>query len=122
MYINNIQVCGNLVADPALDYYHGSPFTKFVLALNPPKKEKTYYIECIAWQGRASTIHQYCQKGQELFVSGEIETRTWTDKNGMNHKSTTLVVEKFSLGKLPRKREVEVRRPAPPLTAERSEY
>lgn len=121
LYLNNVTVGGYLVRDPdGSTTKDGMPRTKFVVALNNPAKKKPEYVRCVAWGERAGTIARYAMKGQEIIVSGELETTTWLDRNDMKHTTTEIVVEKFNLGRRPgvRPEEAAVRRPSPPISAE----
>ncbi len=114
MYVNNYQCCGNLVADPDLKDYRGTAYAKFTIALNKPKAEKPIYIPCIAWGSVGSAIAEYCGKGQEVSLCGEIEISSYTDKQGITRQSTSLKVREFSAGRNPRNMVAEVPRPSVP--------
>lgn len=111
-YVNNYQCCGNLTADPILDEYNRIPFAKFVVALNKPGQKKPVYVDCVIWGDLALKVVDYCIRGTEVFLSGEIETGNYVDARGSHHKSTSLRVEKFSITKRG-KEEAEVKLPNP---------
>lgn len=96
-YVNNYQCCGNLVADPKLEEYKGSPYATFIVALNKPGAKKPSYIDCIAWAETALRVLEYCGRGTEVFLSGELETNSFVDAKGLHRKSTSLRIEKFSV-------------------------
>ena len=102
MYINNLQICGNLVADPDLRDHNGNPYAKFTVALNKPKQERPIYIDCIAWNNVGASIAEYCRKGQEVYLCGEIDVSSYIDSNGITRKSISLKVREFSVGRNPR--------------------
>ena len=102
MYINNYQCCGNLVADPDLRDHNGNPYAKFTVALNKPKQERPIYIDCIAWSSVGAAIGEFCRKGQEVYLSGEIDGGSYVDGNGVTRKSISLKVREFSVGRSPR--------------------
>ncbi len=102
MYINNFQCCGNLVADPDLRDHNGNPYAKFTLALNKPKQERPIYVDCIAWGSTGAGIAEYCRKGQEVYLCGEIDVSSYVDGNGVTRKSISLKVREFSVGRSPR--------------------
>ena len=127
MYINGSHIKGHLVRDPKTGFTgNGISFANFIVAVNHPKRDKVSYISCKAYNHTASVIGEYARKGREIFVEGELETDTWVDKNGVNHTTTSIVVQKFSLGRAARSEvpvKVEVRKPeAPILTEERDNY
>ncbi len=99
MYINNFSCCGNLVADPDLRDHNGNPYVKFTVALNKPKQERPIYIDCVGW-GRVGTgIGEYCRKGQEVYLCGEIDVNSYVDNNGITRKAISLKVKEFSIGR-----------------------
>lgn len=53
------------------------------------------FIDCIAFDKTGELIGKYFKKGSEIIISGELQTRTFKDNNGVNHKSTVLKVDKF---------------------------
>jgi single-strand DNA-binding protein len=121
LYLNTVSVGGYLVKEPdGAPTKEGSQRTKFMVAVNNPAKKKPYYIKCVAWGDRASQIARFAEKGQEIIVVGELTTTTWPDKNGMNHTTTEIVVEKFNLGNKSRERPgvAALRMPPPPIASE----
>lgn len=89
-----------MVADPDYRDHKGNPFAKFTIALNKPKQERPMYLDCVAWGSIGSSIVDYCRKGQEVYLNGELLISTYTDKEGTNRKSFTLKVKEFSLNGL----------------------
>ena len=125
MYINSSHIAGYLASDPKMGDYQGRPFAKFTVTVNHTDGKKRSYIECIAWGHEASVIGEYALKGREIYIQGELESKTWPDRNGMNHKTTFIVVNKFSFGKkskLERPAEAEIRKPRPPFSEESGRY
>lgn len=51
------------------------------------------FINCVAWRGTAEFISKYFSKGSSIFVVGEIQTRTWTDKDGNKRYVTEVIVD-----------------------------
>ena len=116
MYINSSHVSGYLASDPKMGDYQGRAFAKFTVTVNHPNGKEKSYVECVAWGHEASVIGEYAHKGREIYVEGELKTRTWPDRNGMNHKTTFIVVSKFSFGKkskLEVPAEARIRKPRP---------
>ena len=56
------------------------------------EEKKTDFIDFIAWRNTAELICKYFSKGSMIGIEGEIQTRTYTDKNGNNKKATEIVV------------------------------
>lgn len=68
---------------------------------NGAKQEKTDWHNIVVWGKQAATIAQYCQKGQELFVEGRLETRSWDDADGKKNYRTEIVMDRFEFGAKP---------------------
>ncbi|MBR4859330.1 MAG: single-stranded DNA-binding protein [Clostridia bacterium] len=57
---------------------------------------KTDWIDCIAFRNTADFISRCFRKGELIAIRGEMQTRTYTDKNGNKRKATELIIEKAS--------------------------
>lgn len=57
---------------------------------------KTDWIDCIAFRNTADFISRCFRKGELIAVTGEMQTRTYTDKSGNKRKATELIIEKAS--------------------------
>lgn len=51
------------------------------------------FINCVAWRGTAEFISTYFSKGSSIFIVGEIQNRTWTDKDGNKRYATEIIVD-----------------------------
>lgn len=95
--INNITLLGRLTAglDPR-QTSSGKTVASFTLAVDGPARDAAAsFIDCVAWGAAAETIAKYTSKGDQLAVTGYVETRAYTDKNNNKRKSTTVVVRDF---------------------------
>lgn len=88
--INNVVLMGRLTADIELKTSQsGIPVTSFCIAVDRRFKtqdgeKQTDFINCVAWRYRAEFISKYFKKGDLIAIMGEIQTRKYTDKNGIN--------------------------------------
>ena len=57
-------------------------------------KEKTEWVRIVVWGKQASFCSNYLQKGSLVYVSGELETRKWTDKDGAEKYTTEIKAER----------------------------
>ncbi len=64
-------------------------------------QEKTDFHNIVAWGKQAATLAQYCVKGQEMYVEGHLETRSWEDQDGKKNYRTEIVLDKFEFGAKP---------------------
>jgi len=105
MYLNKVQLYGNLTRDPEMRALpSGQQVANFSLATNRvykdkdgQKKEQVEYHNVVAFGRQADLIGQYMKKGRPLFVEGRLQTRTW-DKDGAKQYRTEVVVENFQFG------------------------
>lgn len=67
----------------------------FTLAINEGK-DKTEFVNCVAWEKSAEVIGQYCRKGSQLAIQGRIQTRKQETDQG-NRYYTEVVVDRFTL-------------------------
>lgn len=54
------------------------------------------FIDCVAWRQTAEFISKFFGKGRMIAIEGEIQTRTYQDKDGNNRKVTEIVVSQAS--------------------------
>lgn len=95
--LNKAILMGRLTADPELrKTQNGTSVTSFTLAVNRSytragEQAQTDFIDIVAWRNTAEFVSRYFVKGQLVAVEGQIQTRTWEDKNGQKRKSVEVV-------------------------------
>lgn len=107
MNVNKAIVIGRLTRDPEVRTTpSGQTVTNFSVATSNKWKgqdgqmnEKTEFHNVVAWGKRGEVIGQYMQKGQEIYVEGRLETRSWDDKD-TNKKMyrTDIILDNFEFG------------------------
>lgn len=88
MNYNHMTIAGNLTRAPELRHVGaaGTALCKFSVAINDTytvdgeKREKTHFVDCVAWGKTAENIALYFKLGQAIFVDGQVEYSTWKDK------------------------------------------
>lgn len=82
--MNNCQFVGRLTADPELRRTNdGTAVCSYSLAVKRPGvKDATDFLHFVTWRKGAEFLAQYGHKGDTVAVSGQMQTREWTDKNG----------------------------------------
>lgn len=60
------------------------------------EERQTDFIKCVAWRQRAEFINKYFAKGRMIAIEGNLQTRTYEDKNGTKHYVTEVVVDNVS--------------------------
>lgn len=98
--MNTVCLMGRLTRDPELRHTQvGTAVASFTLAVDRGKSERTGeritdFIDCVAWKGTAEIISKYFAKGQMAAVTGRLQIRDWTDKDGNKRKSAEVVVSR----------------------------
>lgn len=104
--LNNCFFIGYMAADPeSRAMANGDMVTNFRIACGErwkdkntgEMKEKTEWISCVAWRGLAKIVNDYGRKGMQVFVSGKMTTRKWTDKNQVDRWTTEIQADEFKM-------------------------
>lgn len=97
--INQVNLLGNLTRDPELRTTpNGTAVCSFTLALNRSYKvndqwqEATDFVDCVAWAKLAEQITGYTQKGNPLFVSGRLQSKSW-EQDGQKRSKVEVVAQ-----------------------------
>lgn len=92
--MNNVTIVGRLTAQPELKTTPtGTEVLNFAVADNKGK-DRCYFIDCVAFKNNAEFISKYFGKGSWIGITGEIQTRTYKDKEEKSHKVTEVLVNK----------------------------
>lgn len=97
--LNHITLMGRMTHDPELRYTpQNTPVTSFSLAVErdyqPGGAEKqTDFIDCVAWRKTAEFVSKHFQKGSLAAVSGRLQIRDWTDRDGGKRRSAEVAVD-----------------------------
>ena len=102
--LNHIIAMGRLTRDPELRRTgSGVAVASFTIAVDrdlaPEGQEKeTDFLDCVAWRGTAEFVEKYFKKGRMIVVSGRLQIRGWTDKEGNKRKSAEIVADNVYFG------------------------
>ena len=103
--LNHIVVMGRLTRDPELRRTgSGIAVTSFTVAVDRdfPNKEsgerETDFIDCVAWRQTGEFVSKYFTKGSMAVVSGRLQIRGWTDKDGNKRRSAEIVADNVYFG------------------------
>lgn len=101
---NRVELIGNLTRDPELRYTpNGSAVCTFGLATNRTyvsegeKKEEVDFHRLVAWNKLAELCNQLLKKGNRVFISGRLQTRSWEAADGQTRQVTEIVIEDMIL-------------------------
>ncbi len=103
--LNHITIMGRLTRDPELRYTQSqTPVASFTLAVDRDfgnrdgGEKQTDFIDCVAWRSTAEFVSKYFQKGSMAVVSGRLQIRDWTDREGGKRRSAEVVVDNIYFG------------------------
>ncbi len=91
--MNSCNFVGRLCNDPELRRTQdGTPVCSYSLAVKRPMvKDTTDFIEFVSWRQAAEYLSQYGHKGDVVAVTGSLQPRSWTDKEGNKRKAFEVV-------------------------------
>lgn len=94
--LNRVTLIGRLTRDPETKQLpSGKNVTTFSIAVNGYKDDQTYFFNCNAWEKVSDIIAQYCKKGMQVCVDGELRQRSWQDQDGKNRQAVEVKVNDF---------------------------
>jgi single-strand DNA-binding protein len=106
MSINKVILVGNCCKDPELRATQdGREIASFSLATNESwkdkstgeKKDKVEFHRIVVFSsGLAGIVKNYVKKGSKLYIEGQLQTRKWTDKAGVEKYSTEIILQNFN--------------------------
>lgn len=102
--LNHIDLMGRLVRDPELRRTQaGKAVASFRVACDrdyaPQGGEReTDFIDVVAWGNTGEFVSKYFSKGRMAVVSGRLQMRNWTDKDGNKRISAEVVADSVYFG------------------------
>lgn len=102
--LNNIVIMGRLTKSPELRRTEsGIAVTSFTIACErdyaPQGGEKeTDFINVVCWRSTAEFVDKYFSKGRMAVVSGRLQIRDWTDKEGNKRRSAEILADRVYFG------------------------
>ena len=107
--LNHICIAGRLTKDPELRRTGtGKAVTSFTLAVDRDG-EGCDFIPCVAWERTGEFIDSYFTKGKLALVSGRLQVRSYTDKEGRKRTATEVIADRVYFGE---KKETNPEQPA----------
>ena len=97
--LNTAVLMGRLTADPELRHTPNNlAVTSFTLAVDRSyvksgAERQTDFIDVVAWRSTAEFVCRYFHKGQLVAVQGSIQTRSYTDREGIKRKAFEIVAD-----------------------------
>lgn len=115
--LNQINIAGRLCADPELRRTGNNiPVASFRIACEQDYKpeggeRETDFISCVAWRSTAEFVSRYFSKGKMAIVSGRLQIRPYTDKEGNKRTAAEVVADRIYFGES--RRDEDTRSTAP---------
>ena len=103
--LNHIVIMGRLTRDPELRRTgSGVAVASFTVAVDRDfgnrdgGERETDFIDCVAWRQTGEFVSKYFTKGSMAVVSGRLQIRNWTDKDGNKRRSAEVVADNVYFG------------------------
>ena len=103
--LNHIVIMGRLTRDPELRRTgSGIAVASFTVAVdrdfgkNEAGEKETDFIDCVAWRQTGEFVSKYFTKGRMAVVSGRLQIRGWTDKDGNKRRTAEVVADNVYFG------------------------
>ena len=103
--LNHITIMGRLARDPELRRTgSGVAVASFTVGVerdfadSQSGNKEVDWIECVAWRNTGVFVSKYFTKGRMIVVSGRLQIRSWTDKEGNKRKSSEIVADNCYFG------------------------
>lgn len=98
--MNLLTIAGNLTRDPEIRYTQsGVAKASFGVAVARRRKkgdewiEETTFVDVVCWRDLAEHVAESLHKGDRIMVSGRLDQRTWTDREGKERQAVELVAD-----------------------------
>lgn len=95
--MNNVQLIGRLTRDPEIKNVGQNILAKFTVAVNGFKKDDTNFINCVAWNKTAELVEKHFFKGQQVGVTGRLQTGSYDDRDGKRVYTTDVIVSQVDI-------------------------
>ena len=103
--LNHIDIMGRLTHDPEMRRTgSGIACVSFTIAVdrdfgkNENGEKETDFIDVVAWRSTAEFVEKYFTKGRMAVVSGRLQLRSWTDKEGNKRRTAEVVADNVYFG------------------------
>jgi len=107
MSVNKVILLGYVGKDPEVRYVDNNvAVANFTLATTERGyttrdgktiPDRTEWHNIMLWGGLAEVAEKYINKGQQVYIEGKIQTRSWADKEGITHYTTEVVTSDLQM-------------------------
>ena len=103
--VNKVILVGNLGRDPEVRHTQsGDPIVHLNLATSETwrdrstgeRRERTEWHRVVIFNENLGKIaERYLRKGSKVYIEGQLQTRKWTDQQGVEKYTTEVVLQRF---------------------------
>lgn len=109
--MNSVCLIGRLTDDPELKYTKdGTAIASFTIAVNN-SEDYVYFIPVVQWGKGAEATAEYCAKGREIAVSGELRQDRWETEDGEKRSRVYVSAQRIDWLRIPANKEKEEEKP-----------
>lgn len=101
--LNKCTIIGNVGKEPEIRESSNGKIANLTIATTESwnskdggRQDKTEWHRVVAFGKRAEVIEKYVKKGDKVYFEGKLQTRQWTDKDGVERYTTEIVVDSFN--------------------------
>ena len=104
--VNKVILIGNLGRDPEIrSLNNGERVAQLSIATSETwrdkssgeRKEKTEWHRVVIFNDNiVKVVENYLKKGSTVYIEGQLQTRKWTDNQGVEKYSTEVVIQRFN--------------------------
>lgn len=99
--LNKVMLIGNLGKDPEVRFTPGgAAVANFTIATNESwvdkegqKQERVEWHRIVVWGKPAEACGEYLSKGRQVYVQGRLQTREWSNKEGVKQYTTEVIAD-----------------------------
>lgn len=100
---NSVQLIGRPGNNPVIREFSNGKMARFSIAVSDQRMVnnqwvgETYWHNIVAWGKTADAVEQIVKKGVKVQLEGKLVSRAWSDKTGLKHYSTEIVLNTIEL-------------------------
>jgi single-strand DNA-binding protein len=103
--LNKVMLIGNLGKDPEVRAIpSGVKVANFPIATSESytgkdgnRVEKTEWHNIVMWRGLAEVAEKYLRKGNQVFIEGKLQTRSWDKADGTKGYMTEILADNMTM-------------------------
>jgi single-strand DNA-binding protein len=98
---NKVILIGNMVSDPECKSTpNGISVCRFRVAVQrkfaKEGQQTADFLDVVSWKSAAEFVSKYFKKGNPILVCGQIQSRTWEDKDGAKRYAVEILADEVS--------------------------